>query len=54
MERRNLQLKTLLNKGKTRLVDLVVNPTCKWSKTVWARGDLNPGPPGYEPGALPG
>ncbi len=20
----------------------------------WARGDLNPGPPGYEPGALPG
>ena len=23
-------------------------------KVWWARGDLNPGPPGYEPGALPG
>ena len=24
------------------------------NREKWARGDLNPRPPGYEPGALPG
>ncbi len=39
------------------LAEEVVNSLGKGSdatKNLWARGDLNPRPPGYQPGAPPG